>query len=179
MPTKRKRSLIRGGRSSPSATLREKTRARGYRLLRKGCTRAQVAKQLGVTWVTANTWHKQLKAKQASSRDKPRTGRHAKLSSKQLQALTRILKKGALRYGYPTELWTLKRVAEVINKEFGVEYNITHVWRVLKSLGFSAQIPLLKAIERNEAAIREWITVTWPQIVEIAKKEDAIIFFYD
>lgn len=179
MAAKRKKFLVRGGRSRPSQTLREKTRARGYQLLRQGCKRAEVARQLGVTWVTANTWKKQLEAKHVQTSDRPRGGRRAKLTDKQRQVLKRILKKGALRYGYPTELWTLKRVAETIRKEFGVEYNVTHVWRVMRSLGFSAQIPLLKAIERNEYAIREWITVNWPQIVETAQKEDAVIFFYD
>jgi transposase len=179
MAAKKKKFLVRGGRSKPSKTLREKTRASGYRLLRQGCTRAQVAKQLGVTWVTANTWKKQLEAKHARNSDKPRSGRRARLTDRQRQALRRILKKGALRYGYPTELWTLKRVAETIRREFGIDYNVTHVWRVMRSLGFSAQIPLLKAMERNEDAIREWITVNWPQIVETALKEDAVIFFYD
>ena len=179
MTAKRKKALIRGGRSSLSATLREKTRTRGYKLLKQGNTRAQVAKQLAVTWVTANTWHKQLQTKHAQSRDKPRSGRHKKLSNTQLQTLKRILKKGALRYGYPTELWTLKRVSEVILKEFNVKYNTTHVWRVLRSLGFSAQVPLLKAMERDEKFIQNWISTEWPQIVESAQKEDAVIFFYD
>ena len=176
---KRKKALIRGGRSSLSATLREKTRTRGYNLLKQGNTRAQVAKQLGVTWVTANTWHKQLQTKHIQNRDKPRSGRHKKLSNTQLQTLKRILKKGALRYGYTTELWTLKRVADVIEKEFGVKYNTTHVWRVLRSLGFSAQVPLLMAMERDEKFIQNWISNVWPQIVETAQNEGAVIFFYD
>jgi transposase len=134
---------------------------------------------LGVSWNTANRWSKQLKAKQIRKRDKQRVGRPKKLTGKQLVTLKRILKKGSLRYGYPTELWTLKRVGDIIEKESAVKYNTTHVWRVLKNLGFSAQIPLLKAIERNEKAIREWITVNWPQIVETARKENAVIFFYD
>jgi transposase len=134
---------------------------------------------LDVSWVTANRWSKQLEAKQTRKRDRERVGRPRKLSSKQLAALKRILKKGALRHGYQTELWTLKRVGDIIEKEFDVKYNTTHVWRVLRSLGFSAQIPLLKAVERNEKAIKEWITERWPQIVQTAQKEDTVVFFYD
>ena len=147
--------------------------------MQRGLSKAAVALALDVSWVTAHRWSKQLEAKQPRKRDKQRVGRPKKLSGKQLTVLKRILKKGALLYGYPTELWTLKRVAEVIEKEFGVKYNVTHVWRVMRSLGFSAQIPLLKAVERNEKAIREWITANWPQIVETAQKEDAVVFFYD
>jgi transposase len=73
----------------------------------------------------------------------------------------------------------LKRVAEVIEKEFHVNYNVTHVWRVLRSLGFTAQVPLLRAMERDEAYIRWWVEVKWPQILELARAEDALILFMD
>jgi transposase len=169
----------RGGKRGSSLTPREQKRNVGYKLLRRGLPKAAVALALDVSWVTANRWSKQLEAKQPRKRDKQRVGRPKKLSRKQLASLKKILTKGALRYGYQTELWTLKRVAEVIRKEFGVEYNVTHIWRVMRSLGFSAQIPLLKAIERNENAVQEWITVNWPQIIETAHKEDAVVFFYD
>jgi len=162
-----------------SLTSREQKRNIGYKLLSQGLTKAAVALALDVSWVTANRWTKQLEAKEAKQRDRKRSGRPKKLTGSQRSTLKRILKKGAVRYGYPTELWTLKRVAEVIRKEFGVKYNTTHVWRVLRSLGFSAQIPLLKAIERDEKAIREWIANVWSQIVETAQKEGAVIFFYD
>jgi len=180
MPAKRSTAgKTRSGKHSPSLTPREQKRNFGYQLLQRGLSKAAVAMALDVSWNTANRWFKQLKAKQTRKRDKQRVGRPKKLTGKQLATLERILKKGALRYGYPTELWTLKRVGDVIEKEFGVKYNTTHVWRVLKSLGFSAQIPLLKAVERNEKAIREWITVNWPQIVQTAQKENAVIFFCD
>jgi transposase len=180
MPAKRSTAgKTRSGKRGSSLTPREQKRNAGYQLLQRGLSKAAVALALDVSWVTANRWSKQLEAKQTRKRDRQRVGRPKKLSRKQLTALKRILKKGALRYDYPTELWTLKRVGDVIEKEFGVKYNTTHVWRVLRSLGFSAQIPLLKAIERNEKAIREWIAVYWPQIVETAQKENAVIFFYD
>jgi transposase len=169
----------RSGKRGSSLTPREMERNMGYRLLRRGLSKREVAATIGVSWVSADRWLKQLEAKQVRKRDMQRVGRPRKLSSKQLATLKRILKKGALCYGYPTELWTLKRVAEVIKEEFGVKYNVTHIWRVMRSLGFSAQVPLLKAIERDENAIREWISVNWPQIVEIAQLQNAAIFFYD
>jgi transposase len=180
MPDKRKTTeKTRSGKRSSSLTTREQKRNTGYQLLQRGLSKAAVAMALDVSWVTANRWSKQLKAKQPRKRDRQRIGRPKKLNNRQLAALKTILKKGALHYDYPTELWTLKRVADIIEKEFGVKYNTTHVWRVLRSLGFSAQVPLLKAMERNEKAIREWITTSWPQIVETAQKEEAVIFFYD
>jgi len=180
MPTKRRATgKTRSGKRGSSPTPREMKRNMGYKLLRRGLTKREVAAALGVSWVSADRWFKQLEAKQVRKRDRQRVGRPRKLSRKQLATLKRILKKGALCYGYPTELWTLKRVADVVKEEFGVKYNVTHVWRVMRSLGFSAQVPLLKAIERDENAIQEWISLNWPQIVETARLEDAVIFFYD
>jgi transposase len=176
---KRTAGKTRGGKHSSPLTTREQKRSVGYELLRQGCTKAQVAKVVGVSWVTTNRWTKQLQAKKARTHDKKRSGRPEKLTHSQHTKLKRILKNGAQHYGYPTELWTLKRVTDVINKEFGVKYNTTHVWRVLRSMGFSAQVPLLRAIERDEEYISWWIKEKWPEIQLLAQKEDAELLFID
>src|SRR5487761_854028 len=130
MATKRKRTRA-GNKPGSSGTLREQKRRMGYDLLRQGRSRAEVAKQLGVSWVTANRWLKWFKARGKDSwHDKTRAGRPQKLTGSQKRKLNSILKGGALHYGYKTELWTLKRVAEVIEKEFDIKYNVTHIWRV-------------------------------------------------
>jgi transposase len=152
----------------------------GYELLKQGVSRAEVARRLDVSWVTANRWMKWLKRRGTSSwHDRQRTGRPQRLTDSQKRKLKRILKRGALQYGYPTELWTLKRTAEVIENEFGVQYNVTHVWRVLRSLGLTAQIPLLRAMERDDDYIRWWVENEWPAILELAEKENATILFMD
>lgn len=163
-----------------SGTLREQKRRMGYKLLRQGVSRAQVAKRLDVSWVTANRWMKWLKARgEGSWHDRGRSGRPQKLTGAQKRKLKRILAKGALEYGYPTKLWTLKRVAEVTEKEFHVRYNVTHVWRVLRSLGLTAQVPLLRAMERDDDYIKWWVENEWPAILELAEKEGATIVFID
>lgn len=180
MTSKQKRIREGGNKPSSSGTLREQKRRMGYDLLRQGRSRAEVAKQLGVTWVTADRWFRWLKARGKDSwHDKPRKGRPQKLTGSQRRKLKRILKRGALRYGYKTELWTLKRASEVIEKEFGIKYNVTHVWRVLRSLGLTAQVPLLRAMERDDDYIKWWVEHKWPEILELARKENAIILFMD
>jgi transposase len=66
--------------------------------------------------------------------------------------------------GYQTQLWTLPRVAALIEKLTGVRYHPGHVWRVLGSIGFSCQRPERRAIERDEPAIRRWKQVGWKKI---------------
>ncbi len=64
-----------------------------------------------------------------------------------------MLAPGAEHYGLLGDVWTSKRVAEVIERTFGVRYNVSHVRRLLHALGFSAQKPTVKATQRNEEAI--------------------------
>ncbi len=170
----------RSKKPDSSGTLREQTRRMGYKLLREGLSRAEVANRLGVRWATVNDWMNRLKAEGMNSwHDKQRGGRPQKLSGSQKTRLKRILKRGALKYGYPTELWTLKRGAEVIKKEFHISYNVTHVWRVLRSLGLTAQVPLLRAMERDDDYIKWWVENKWPEILQLAEEENAVLLFMD
>ena len=93
-----------------------------------------------------------------------RTGRKRKLSGDELCRLEAILLAGAPAQGYETDLWTLKRIAQVIWRQFGVTYHAGHVWKVLGQLGWSCQRPQRKARERNEDAIRRWVRYRWPRI---------------
>jgi transposase len=55
-------------------------------------------------------------------------------------------------------------VAEVIRREFGVEYHVDHVGRLLHAMAWSPQKPERRARERDEEAIRTWIKEEWPRI---------------
>jgi transposase len=72
------------------------------------------------------------------------------------------LKLGALAEGFATDLWTLPRVGQLIERRFGRSYSESQVWRILVSLGFSCQRPSGRALERNEAAIQRWKQTRWP-----------------
>ncbi len=78
--------------------------------------------------------------------------------------MTRLLLRGAVRCGYPTDLWTTRRVAELIRKRVGVDYHPNHLWRLLQALGWSCQKPATRARERNEVAIAHWKRYRWPHI---------------
>jgi transposase len=95
---------------------------------------------------------------------KPTPGRPPGLSPRQKDQLVRLLVRGPLRAGYPTDLWTLPRVAKLIDQEFGVRYHPGHVWKVLTALGWSCQKPERRAVERDEVAIARWKYTEWPRI---------------
>lgn len=66
--------------------------------------------------------------------------------------------------GFPNELWTLKRVATVIRRQFGIRYHPSHVWKVLQSFDWSCQVPERRAMQRDEEAIARWMRYKWPAI---------------
>ena len=91
-------------------------------------------------------------------------GRKPRLGPEQTQRLVAALLEGPSAHGYKTQLWTLPRVAGLIEELTGVRYHPGHVWRVMGALGFSCQRPERRAIERDEAAIQHWKRVKWPAL---------------
>ena len=84
---------------------------------------------------------------------KPHPGPKPRLSNAQKRRLVLRLKKGALAAGYDSDLWTCRRVRDLIGKTEGVWYDFNHVGRILHTLGFSVQKPQARARERDEEAI--------------------------
>lgn len=140
-------------------------------LLDHGGSQADVARRLGVTQGAVSQWKKRYQrdgpgALKASAHPGPQP----KLTPKQLDPLGRLLLKGARAHGYRTELWTLKRVAELIQRRFGVPYDPSGVWHVLRRMGWSCQKPERRARERDERAIARWRKQDGPRIKKSATK---------
>lgn len=151
-----------------------------YRWLRRGVSKAEVARRLQVSWQTVNEWDKKRRSKGPQSwREEKHPGRPRKLNEKQQKRLRELLLEGALSHGYATDLWTLKRVAEVVEKEFGKDYTESGVWHVLRDLGLSAQVPVSRALERDGAYIRRWKKVEWPKFQREARRTHATLLFLD
>lgn len=97
-------------------------------------------------------------------------GRPRKLDEEECQQLLDILLEGALAYGFPNEFWTLKRIARVVEVEFGVKYHPSHVWKILQRFRWSCQVPERRAIQRDDEAIEHWKRYEWPAIKKKGRK---------
>jgi transposase len=86
------------------------------------------------------------------------------LSLEQRTQLLLLLAKGAEAYGYRGDVWTARRVAQLIADTFGVRYHRDHVSRILRQLGWSRQQPLTRATQRDEQAIKHWQEERWPAL---------------
>ncbi|MEU1184342.1 winged helix-turn-helix domain-containing protein [Streptomyces sp. NPDC005820] len=86
-----------------------------------------------------------------------------RLSSAQWQRLEGELKRGPLVHGFNDEDqgWTLRRVKSLIGRLFRVGCTVQGVWRLLKRHGWSCQVPVRRALERDEAAIEVWKAEVW------------------
>jgi len=135
-------------------------------LFRRGVIPAEIARQLGVTHQIVSEWRKAWRqGGRAALRGSGRAGRRPKLSTAQLTKVEKALGKGAEASGYATDLWTLPRVAEVIERVTGVAYHPGYVWYVLRDqLGWTWQRPARRAVERDDEAIERWVKQRWPQL---------------
>jgi len=164
--------------STNNASVREWKRSQGFEMIRKGMKRSVISEKLGVNRKTVYNWSVKLE-KTGDWHDIKQKGAQSKLNSDQKKKLKEILDSGPRKYGYSTDLWTLKRIADVILKEFGISYNTTHVWRVLRALGYSAQIPLATAMEKNDNYVKEWLEKEYPGYMKEAREHNATVLFQD
>lgn len=131
-----------------------------------GKRQVDVASELGVSAQTASRWHQRFLAEgKEGLAGAGRAGRLPRLSDEQLAQVERALTKGPRANGFATEMWTLARVAEVIETVTGIRYGQTQTWTVLRErLGWSRQRPARRAVERDDEAIATWVKKDWPRI---------------
>jgi transposase len=155
-------------RMRPSGTVQEleKRRRRAVALLRAGKPYRDVARVVRASLSSVVRWEQaHRRDKRKGLRGRPTPGRPPRLSAAQQETLKRHLLRGARAAGYPTELWTLKRIATLIASQFGVRYSLVGTWKLLREgLEWSWQKPERRAVQRDEAAIARGKTQTWPDI---------------
>lgn len=143
----------------------QRRRERAIALLKEGVAPVDVANRLDVDRRSVRRWKAAFRGDGAAGIEaKPTPGRPCALKEKHKRRLEQLLLKGARTCGFPTDLWTCARVAQVIRDRFSVDYHVDHIGRVLHALGWSPQKPVRRAVERDAAAIARWIKEDWPRI---------------
>ena len=133
--------------------------------LEEGESYRTVADELGVSLNSIVLWARAYREEGWDGLlPKPIPGRAPGLANTQKAQLERILLRGSLKAGYATDLWTLKRVAEVIENHCHIRYHPCHVWKILRAREWSCQKPERRALQRNEKEIKNWQRSKWPWI---------------
>jgi transposase len=78
--------------------------------------------------------------------------------------LLRLLQGSAVAAGFDTERWTLRRIASVVERTFGVRYHPRSLRPALRARGWSPQVPVARARERDDALVAAWLAHEWPRI---------------
>ena len=152
-------------RPKGSAETLEERRLIAGRLLLEGKGVREVSRLTGAVPSSVSRWKKELERGGLEAlKGKPHPGRPPRLTRSQKQALEEVLLEGARAAGFSTDLWTLARVTEVIEREFGEQYHPGHVWYILRGMGWSCQKPERRARERDEEAIARWRKEEWSKI---------------
>src|SRR6266542_3486390 len=133
----------------------ERRRLKAAKLLRAGVPQAEVARRVGVHRQSVSRWAADVDLNGVEAlRRAGRAGRKPRLSDDDVDRLGDTLESGPEAAGYATNLWTCERVAEVIEREFGVRYHSAHVWRFLVRIGWSCQRPTGRALAEFVGARR-------------------------
>lgn len=126
---------------------------------------AEVARELGVHPNSINAWVQLYRdGGIAALRVRNPPGRPRALSDAQAKDVVACILKGPKACGFDTELWTLPRIARLIEERHQVKYDVDHLSRLMRSWGLSWQKPATRPIERNEQAIAHWLKHDWRSI---------------
>ena len=126
---------------------------------------ARIAHELRVSRQSVSRWYEQWKRGGSGAlRGAGRAGRKPKLEPQELRPVEEALRMGARAHGFDTDLWTLPRVAVVVERLSGVHYHPGHVWKILGSIDWTLQRPAKRAKERNPEKVKRWVDKRWPEV---------------
>src|ERR1700720_4199627 len=156
-----------------SASSLEQRRRQAVLAVHKGDSVKDVPRIIGVNSRSIYRWLNLSQQSDDGLAAKPHPGPATRLSLTQQQQLEQMLLQGAQAHGWSNQLWTTRRIADLIRRHFGVSLHHDHVGRFLRQrLKWSPQKPWRRARERDEEAIAHWKRVTFPDILSAAAKRD-------
>jgi len=158
---------------------REWRRFQAVRLARLGWVHRDIAEAMGVSESAVSQWLAHFAIRGTPALVSHPHGRLPKLTPAQQALIPDFLWHGPEAYGFEGEFWTCARVAKVLQEELGVCYHKHHVARMLRALGWTPQIPITRAVQRDEEAIARWRDERWPELQERARTEGRTLVFAD
>lgn len=168
-------------RTLPPAA-QEDLRRKAVQAVRDGRSQGEVARLFGVARPTVNKWCQQHVAGGSRALAAQKRGRRPGKTLPSAQAASvrrKIIDRCPDQLRLPFALWTREAVQQLIAREWGVQVSIWTVGRYLRDWGFTPQKPARRALERDPVAVRRWLRVDYPQIVSLAKAENAELFWGD
>ena len=152
-------------RSKGTATELEARRRLAVRRVSAGWAQKDVAAFLCVHPVTVAKWVARHRADGNDGlKAKPTPGRPPFLNDEQERKVLEWLNESPTKHGFRTDLWTARRVAELIHQKFGVRFHPNYMREWLTKRNYTPQKPTRRARQRDQTAIDRWVAEDWPRI---------------
>lgn len=143
----------------------ERRRQLAIRRIQDGYSVPAVAEFLGVSARVVYTWHAAyrdhgddgIKAKIPP----PRTG---KLTRRQEAVVLTWFRRSPKCFGYQTDLWTARRVTELVRRKWGIEFNWRYMSTWLKRRNITPQKPQRRHRKHDPQAVTDWRSRVWPEL---------------
>jgi len=140
-------------------------RLQGILFSLQGKNAPEISKILNVHRSTVNLWIEHWnKYNEYGLLEGQRSGRPTKLNLSDLEKISDIIESGPVAYGLDTGVWTSIIISSIIEDEFNIKYHPGHIRKLLKSLGFSQQRPLIKIYKADKQKQNKWIRYDYPKL---------------
>jgi transposase len=136
--------------------------------VRLGYTQQEVADFFAVNVRSVQRWMRAYREHGLSGlKATPATGRPPRLSPKQEREVLRWFRRSPREFGFPTELWTARRVAQLIQRKFRKKFHPRYLNQWLARRRITPQKPERQARERDDREVRRWLREEWPRIKKV------------
>src|SRR4051794_32122458 len=148
-----------------SASELEARRRLAVARVNEGWKQVDVAAFLGVSTKAVGNWVAAYRERGDDGlKGKPHPGPSPKLTGRQERSVLSWLAKSPKAFGYATELWTTRRLAQVIERRFKVRFNSNYLAEWLTRRGYTPQKPGGKGGGRGKPASAPRVPRGWPPV---------------
>ena len=152
-------------RSQGSPAELERRRCLAVQRVEEGYSPEEVADLLGVDPRSVRRWAAAFRRQGAAGLvARPVPGRPRKLTATQEKVVRRWLGDSPTEHGFPTQLWTAPRLAQLIQQEWGVALHPRYLCAWLRQRRLTPQKPRRVHRERDDGAVARWLAEDWPRI---------------
>jgi transposase len=147
-------------------------------------TQSQAAVAVGVHRQTVNIWLRRYRERGEAGvldgrRVSPRRGKGLLTADEAGQVRRWLTEQTPDGLGLPFALWTSRAVRELVERRFGKRLGLSTVPLYLRRWGLTPQKPLVRARQRQPAAIAAWLERDYPAIARRARAQRAAIYWGD
>jgi putative transposase len=155
-----------GGLTARERARRERVRLEAAEMFEQGMRPPQVAQQLRVSRKSAYAWQARWREGGTGAlASKGPSGRSSRMKPEWRAWLEEALEQGPAAHGWvEDQRWTLARIVVLVARRFHVRFSPAQMWQILHQMGWTVQVPVHRAAERDERAVATWVKETWPRV---------------